>query len=238
MLCQQDSGSIRNQYTASQFRSLPMHPSEIFALVRRVFHYVICFTWLMGLSCLCRFFLCFCLFALLGLSVAFRILPISLCSFRIYSFPDTTFGDSLACLALGPHRPSVSPVLCGLRLTRLTGLTCCKGICCVCGVWFLCVFCFVCGFLVRFCFRFLFCFLFPCLLACLSSFTDWCIAHKQQSREQKNSVVGSTLGLLGTASAGAQRTLCSSRASPAISCQGPSYQPHHVWLDSKASNND
>ena len=24
-----------------------------------------------------------------------------------------------------------------------------------------------------------------CLLACLSSFTDWCIAHKQQSREQK-----------------------------------------------------
>ena len=41
--------------TASQFRSLPMHPSEIFALVRRVFHYVICFTWLMGLSCLCRF---------------------------------------------------------------------------------------------------------------------------------------------------------------------------------------
>ena len=51
------------------------------------------------------------------------------------------FWDSLACLALGPHRPSVSPVLCGLRLTRLTGLTCCKGICRVCGVWFLCGFC-------------------------------------------------------------------------------------------------
>ena len=26
-----------------------------------------------------------------------------------------------------------------------------------------------------------------CILACLSSFTDWCIAHKQQSREQKKS---------------------------------------------------
>ena len=29
------------------------------------------------------------------------------------------------------------------------------------------------------------CFLFPSLPACLSSFTDWCLVHKQQSREQK-----------------------------------------------------
>ena len=65
---------------------------------------------------------CFCVFALLGLAVADRILPISRCSFRIHSFPNITFWDSLACLALGPHRPSVSPVLCGLRLTRKSEL--------------------------------------------------------------------------------------------------------------------
>ena len=125
------------------------------------------------------------MFALLGLSVAFRILPISLCSFRIHSFPDTTFWDSLAYLALGPHRPSVSPVLCGLRLTRLTGLTCCNGICCVCGVWFVCVFFLFVVFWFGFAFGFCFVSCSLCLLACLSSFTDWCIAHKQQSREQK-----------------------------------------------------
>ena len=47
----------------------------------------------------------------------------------------------------------------------------------------------VCGFLV--CafwfalFGFFWCFLFPSLPACLSSFTDWCLVHRQQSREQK-----------------------------------------------------
>ena len=28
----------------------------------------------------------------------------------------------------------------------------------------------------------------PSLPACLSSFTDWCLVHRQQSREQKNLV--------------------------------------------------
>ena len=46
------------------------------------------------------------------------------------------------------------------------------GVCGFCGFWlllfgFLCVCCF------------------PLLLACLSSFTDWCLVHRQQSREQK-----------------------------------------------------
>ena len=55
-------------------------------------------------------------------------------------------------------------VLCGLRLTRLTCLTCCKGICRVCGVLVFSVF-GVCGFLVcllgGFLVCFWFCFLFP-----------------------------------------------------------------------------
>ena len=29
------------------------------------------------------------------------------------------------------------------------------------------------------------CLFFPLLPACLSSFTDWCLVHRQQSREQK-----------------------------------------------------
>ena len=33
---------------------------------------------------------------------------------------------------------------------------------------------------------FFWCFLFPSLPACLSSFTDWCLVHRQQSREQKS----------------------------------------------------
>ena len=138
-----------DQYTASQFRSLPMHPSEIFALVRRVFHYVICFTWLMGLSCLCRFL--FGVFVFL-LCLVWRsltgILPISLCSFRIHSFPNITLWDSLACLALGPHRPSVSPVLCGLSPVSQVSPAA-QGFVVFVVVGF-CVGFVVCGFLVRF----------------------------------------------------------------------------------------
>ena len=62
--------------------------------------------------------------------------------FRVRSSPDISFRDSLACLALGPYRPVVSPVLCGLRLTCLTYLTCSKGICRFCGVLVL-FWCFV-----------------------------------------------------------------------------------------------
>ena len=104
-------------------------------------------------------------------------------------------GDIVACLALGPHRPFFSPVLCGLRLTRLTCLTCSKGICRFCGFGVFAWFCggFVCGLVFLFglfaCFRFVFGFVscFPLLLARLSSFTDWCTAHRQQFREQKKS---------------------------------------------------
>ena len=144
----------------------------------------------MGLFCLCLLFGCFWVFALLGLAVAYRNLPISRGSFRVRSSPDISIWDSLACLALGPHRPLVSPVLCGLRLTRLTCLTCCKGICRLwcsvffVGVWCLCFFVwFVCLGVFGLFFGFVSC--FPLLLARLSSFTDWCTAHRQQFREQK-----------------------------------------------------
>ena len=49
-------------------------------------------------------------------------------------------------------------------------------------VWFLWSFglCFVFAFV-----WFSLCLFFPLLPACLSSFTDWCLVHRQQSREQK-----------------------------------------------------
>ena len=71
---------------------------------------------------------------------------------------------------------------CGFRLTCFTCFTRCKGNLLGCG-FFLCGV-FVCGFLLLL-FGFLCVCCFPLLLACLSSFTDWCIAHRQQSREQK-----------------------------------------------------
>ena len=126
------------------------------------FTHVLRLIWLMGLS-LHLLFGCFWVFALLGLAVADRFCPSVEVVFESVA-PLTSIWDSLACLALGPYGPFVSPVLCGLRLTRLTCLTCCKEICRVCGVLF---------------------FFFPLLLARLSSFTDWCTAHKQQFREQK-----------------------------------------------------
>ena len=52
-----------------------------------------------------------------------------------------------------------------------------------CGV-FGCVGCFSVGFLV-FAWFGLVSLLSLCFFACLRSFTDWCIAHRQQSREQK-----------------------------------------------------
>ena len=56
--------------------------------------------------------------------------------------------------------------------------TCLAVVFCLCGV-------FVCGFWLLL-FGFLCVCCFPLLLACLSSFTDWCIVHRQQSREQKS----------------------------------------------------
>ena len=143
-----------------------MHPSEIFASPARV---SLCYLFHLAdglVLSLSVFVWCFCVFALLGLAVANRILPISLCSFRIHSFPNTTFWDSLACLALGPHRPSVSPVLCGpshrshLLQRDLS-----------CLVFGFCVGFVVCGFLVRFCFFVLFLVPFASLHALALSLT-------------------------------------------------------------------
>ena len=50
------------------------------------------------------------------------------------------------------------------------------GVCGFCGFWLLLF-----GFLCDCC--------FPLLLACLSSFTDWCLVHRQQSRKQKKNMV-------------------------------------------------
>ena len=189
LCCQPGPGYTRNQYTASQCsEACPCIQVRFCFSPARV---SLCFSSHLadGLVLSLSVFGCFRVFALLGLAVADRILPISRGSFRVRSSPDISFRDSLACLALGPHRPFVSPVLCGLRLTRLTCLTCSKGICRVCGVlvlfgvWCLCFFWFVClGFFWFVC-GFVSC--FPLLLARLSSFTDWCTAHRQQFREQK-----------------------------------------------------
>ena len=94
----------------------------------------------------------------------------------------------LACLAYVPHRPVFSPVLCGFRLTRFTCLTRCKGFCLL-VVFLVFLVCFVCVFWFGLfvCLPVFGC-LFPdslCFFACLSSFTDWCTAHRQQFREQK-----------------------------------------------------
>ena len=113
-------------------------------------------------------------------------LPISRGSFRVRSSPDISIWDSLACLALGPHRPS--RFTCPVRTTShsshmshllqrdLSWLWCSGFGFCVWCLFGLCV-ClpvFGCLFLVSLCF-----------FACLSSFTDWCTAHRQQFREQK-----------------------------------------------------
>ena len=53
-------------------------------------------------------------------------------------------------------------------------------------VWCLCFFglCFLVALVWLF-----WCYLLPSLPACLSSFTDWCLVHKQESREQKKVTV-------------------------------------------------
>ena len=71
---------------------------------------------------------------------------------------------------------------CSFRLTCFTCFTCCKGKLCGCGflfLWFVCL-CFLVAFV-----WFSLCLFFPLLPACLSSFTDWCLVHRQQSREEK-----------------------------------------------------
>ena len=120
----------------------------------------------MGLFCLCLLFECFWVFALLGLAVAYRICPSVEVVLRVRSSPDISIWDSLACLAPGPHRPFVSAVLCGLRLTRHMSHLLQRDLSFVVfwlffGVWCLLFFWFVClgvfglflvSFLVSFCF--------------------------------------------------------------------------------------
>ena len=69
---------------------------------------------------------------------------------------------------------------CCLRLTGFTCFTCCKGKWCCFGFCLVFVFFFGVAFV-----WFSLCLFFPLLPACLSSFTDWCLVHRQQSREQK-----------------------------------------------------
>ena len=125
-----------------------------------------------------------------------EFVPISRGSFRVRSSPDISIWDNLACLAQGRIDPS--RFTCPVRTTShsshmshrlqrdLSRLWCS-------GVGFLFGFClfglcvclpvFGCLFLVSLCF-----------FACLSSFTDWCTAHKQQFREQKKIVCIITRG--------------------------------------------
>ena len=125
--------------------------------------------------------------ALPGLRSLTEFVPISRGSFRVRSSPDISIWDSLACLALGPHRPS--RFTCPVRTTShsshmshllqrdLSQLWCSGVGFCVCFFLFglcVCLPVFGCLFLVSLCF-----------FACLSSFTDWCTAHRQQFREQK-----------------------------------------------------
>ena len=96
---------------------------------------------------------------------------------------------SLPCLCASLTR--FSPVLCGFHLSRFTCFTRCKGFCLV-VVFLVFLVCFVCVFWFGLfvCLPVFGC-LFPdslCFFACLSSFTDWCTAHRQQFREQKNEV--------------------------------------------------
>ena len=96
-----------------------------------------------------------------------------------------------SCVALGPHR---SVFTCPVRtwshpshLSHLQQRVLCG--CCVSGflVWF-CVWfgCFVFAFLLVFGF-FWCCLVSLCSFARLSSFTDWCTAHRQQFREKEKS---------------------------------------------------
>ena len=91
-------------------------------------------------------------------------------------------------LSLPLHRltPRFFPFLvCPFSLSSLAWVVflvfCCLVLCGFC-VWFGC---FVFDFLLVFGF-FWFCLVSLCSFARLSSFTDWCTAHRQQFREQKN----------------------------------------------------
>ena len=113
--------------------------------------------------------------------VVFRNLPIIRNSMRLVSvFPCSLVRN--VCLP----RSSIGPIVFLLGVVSVSPVSpvspAAKGTCLAvvfrfCGV-------FGCGFWLLL-FGFLCVCCFPLLLACLSSFTDWCLAHRQQSREQK-----------------------------------------------------
>ena len=118
--------------------------------------------------------------------VVFRNLPIICNSMRLVSvFPCSLVRN--VCLP----RSSIGPIAFLLGVVSVSPVspvspaakgTCLAAVFRFCGV-------FVCGFWLLL-FGFLCVCCFPLLLACLSSFTDWCLAHRQQSREQKKEKSG------------------------------------------------
>ena len=112
--------------------------------------------------------------------VVFRNLPFIRNCLRLVSVSPFSLVRNVCCLAAVFDQSFLTR--CSFRLTCFTCFTCCKGILCGCGflfLWFVCLW-----FLVAFVW-FSLCLFFPLLPACLSSFTDWCLVHRQQSREQK-----------------------------------------------------
>ena len=113
--------------------------------------------------------------------VVFRNLPFIRNSMRLVSvFPFSLVKN--VCLP----RSSVGPIVFLLGVVSVSPVSpvspAAKGTCLVAFfllLWFVCLW-----FLVAFVW-FSLCLFFPLLLACLSSFTDWCLVHRQQSREQK-----------------------------------------------------
>ena len=92
----------------------------------------------------------------------------------------------IACLALMPHRPVFHPS-CADFVSPVSPVSLAARGFCLVVVFLVLVFVFWPGCVVFWVWLVLG-FLFPvslCFFACLSSFTDWCTAHRQQFREQK-----------------------------------------------------
>ena len=132
----------------------------------------------------CLFWLLFCFvwfaLSLTGAcpSVAIVFEPIAPCHSRSWGI--------IACLALMPHRP-VFHLSCADFVSPVSPVSLAARGFCLVVVFLVLVFVFWPGCVVFWVWLVLG-FLFPvslCFFACLSSFTDWCTAHRQQFREQK-----------------------------------------------------
>ena len=188
---------FRNQYDASQWSEtclcirvrfclgparvslrFSFHLADGLVLVRWLFFGLfgfVCF------GCWC----CFCLrfaWSLTGscpsVAIVFESIALLPCSF-VGSLSLPRISSSLTNFLL--------TIQCGFRLTRFS-FTCSKGILLGCGVFCCGLFGLLVWALLVFGF-FLCCFVSLCSFARLSSFTDWCTAHRQQFREQKKVLV-------------------------------------------------